>query len=295
MALDANVSSHCPYRREPSPRRRSPLFRVRFQRIPQREQLPRLQLRFGGSIEVTWLASRDGPCSGQISRRPPDVVQGAKRREATTGARAFPRSNRITSRSVLLRGGDKGIPAHGDLAVELGRFGLDPWISSGEVGRRSFETAMRAVLLWSVLVSEVGTGQPHVTWVVDEDEIAANDLRHTDLLQLAGRVSQHFIRRNMGALCVCTTASEGKSVAFEDFNAIADIAAGSLCEAVNKWKRSAGNETAPDSKYDLTGHSAKCDLINDWFFYPSSDFRRVAVLVDREERGMTIQRITLQS
>jgi hypothetical protein len=164
----------------------------------------------------------------------------------------------------------------------------------GKWNGKSFETAMRAVLLWSVLLSEVGSGQQHVTWVVDEDEIAANDLRHTDLLQLAGRVSRHIVRRKMGELCVCTTGSEGANIAFEDFTAIPDLAAGAFCEAVNKWNAIAAHEPEFDGKYELTNSSGKSDLINDWFFFASRSFRRVAVLLDEQNGRNVITRITLE-
>jgi hypothetical protein len=164
---------------------------------------------------------------------------------------------------------------------------------AGKWNAHAFETAMRAVLLWSALIGETGSGQQHVTWVVDEDEIAANDLRHTDLLELTGRLSQHLIRRQMGELCVCTTGSEGTNIGFEDFTAIADLAAGAFCESVNKWCGSDLAASQAEDVYQLSDHSGKCDLINDWYFYPSANFRRVAVLIDREARGMTIKRITL--
>jgi len=158
----------------------------------------------------------------------------------------------------------------------------------GRWNKDVFETAMRAVMLWSVLVSEVGNGMQNITWVLDEDEIAANDLRHTDLLQLSGRIGQHFIRRQMGGLCVCTTASEGTDIRFEDFSAVTDLAAGAFCEAVNRWARSPENQTDAEGRYELTDHSGKCDLINDWFFYPSTSLRRVAVLILKQANPPTV-------
>jgi hypothetical protein len=177
---------------------------------------------------------------------------------------------------------------------------LDRFATAGDLeGRwnnKAFETALRAVLLWSVLVSEVCRGQQYVTWVVDQDEIAANDLRHTDLLQLTGRVSQYFIRRMMSELCVCTTASEGTDIRFEDFAAIPDLAAGAFCETVNNWSATQSDEADVGGKYGLTDRSGKCDLINDWFFFPSTNLRRVAVLIDRDNGGgLAIKRITMRS
>lgn len=60
--------------------------------------------------------------------------------------------------------------------------------------------------------------------------------------------------------------------------------------------RMPADAVATDGKFDLVGHSAKCDLINDWFFYPSTTLRRVAVLVDHEPSGgVSIKRISLQA
>ena len=88
-----------------------------------------------------------------------------------------------------------------------------------------------------------------MTWVVDEDEIAANYVRHTDLLQLTGRISQFLIRRQMGGNSgVCTTGSEGTDIRFEDFNAVTDLAAGSFCEVINKWSRMPDDPAAVEEK-----------------------------------------------
>jgi len=166
-------------------------------------------------------------------------------------------------------------------------------ILSGKWKDKILENALRVILMWSLVVSEVGDGQQHVTWLVDEDEIAANDLRHTDLLQLTGRIGQYFIKRPMGQLCVCTTATEGQNILFEDFAAVADLAAGAYCEVANRWVRGEETNGTDDGRFELETQTRKCDLISDWFFFPSTGLRRVAILIDREPTGgRSIKRIT---
>jgi hypothetical protein len=161
---------------------------------------------------------------------------------------------------------------------------------------RAFEEMSRVVLLWSFILSHLARGFQAVTWITDQDEIAANDDRLTDLLEMAGRLSSSFLREPMLELAVNTTAIDDGSRGFEDFVAIPDLAAGAFAEVAGKWTEQPGDESASSQGCVIPNLSSKAEYITDWLASQGGPLRKVAVLVRTLRDGRRIiHRVTSMS
>ena len=179
-----------------------------------------------------------------------------------------------------------------EMATDAATRSLFSGWTKGSRDKHVAEATLRAVLMWSLLVSEVCAAVRALTWVLDEDELAANESRHDDLLHLAGKFGS-FLLRQVSELCVCTTGSEGAHAGFEDFIAIPDLAAGAFAETLNKLMPQTSADTS-EGRYELRGESPKAGLISDWFFSSSERFRRVAILLDAHASGLrSVRRIEM--
>ncbi|MBL8877541.1 MAG: hypothetical protein JNG88_00350 [Phycisphaerales bacterium] len=156
----------------------------------------------------------------------------------------------------------------------------------------TFEEMSRVVVLWSFILSHLVRGHQAVNWITDQDEIAANDDRLTDLLEFAGRMSSFFIQKPMLELAVNTTAYDDGTGGFEDFTAIPDLAAGAFAEVATRWPSLPIEPIATPKACVISDLSPKSDHINDWLSSSGGLLRKVCVLLRVLPDGRTlIQRI----
>ena len=161
-------------------------------------------------------------------------------------------------------------------------------------GAPAFEIMSRVVMLWALLLSCVCRPEQHITWITDEDDIAANDDRLTDLLEWAGRYSNLFINHKMGELAVNTTAIDTGDRGFEDFVSIPDLGAGMMADVANGWIRLPGERELP--KYEWRSAAVKAEYLCDWYFAKTGALRKLAIAITREPTGqMRVQRIWPES
>ena len=76
-----------------------------------------------------------------------------------------------------------------------------------------------------------------VLWITDQDDIAANVDKHNEFVSTFGRISSHYLSHTLRNLRIATTASDNGNRDVEDLVAIADFAAGAVCEAMNSYHR----------------------------------------------------------
>ena len=98
----------------------------------------------------------------------------------------------------------------------------------------SFEQMFRSAHMLALCLSLWSRPWMDVTWITDQDEIVANDGRLDDAHQIAARLVSRYLTHRMGIFAMNSTAIDGKERAFEDFVAIADLAAGMLSEIAGK-------------------------------------------------------------
>lgn len=156
-------------------------------------------------------------------------------------------------------------------------------VLSGQWSPAALEMMARVTLLWSLGLAALCSPDQHVSWITDQDDIAANEKRHTDLLNWAGRMTGLFIGHSMRQLDVGTTAIDDGSRGFEDFVAIPDLCAGMFAELVN----SAASTVDADGihRFDVSGAKVKSTTLSTWYFGRPTTLSRVAVLVKRLQDG----------
>jgi hypothetical protein len=95
---------------------------------------------------------------------------------------------------------------------------------------RSLEGMLRKVHITAILLSLWSRPYTNVTWITDQDEFVANDLRHDDALMAAARFSSFYVDHPMGVFRLNTTGQDIEARDFEDLCAIPDLAAGMLSD-----------------------------------------------------------------
>ena len=89
---------------------------------------------------------------------------------------------------------------------------------------------MRIIYLSVFLISGLSVAGQDVTFIVGEDEVAANVPQLTKLTELFGRASSNQAGPMMGYLRCGAAKSDDGSLALEDLLAIPDLAAGAVSE-----------------------------------------------------------------
>lgn len=163
----------------------------------------------------------------------------------------------------------------------------------GRWNKTSFESVCRTALFFALLVSLWSRQGMDLTWITDEDEVVANDARLDDAQLLAAQFCSLYSPHSFGTFAMNSTRVDDKGRAFEDFVAIADLAAGMLCEIAGKVART-GNVISPAFQVGNNVISEKSDIIADWFWYPSSPLKRTAILIDRHDnKSFRVQKLTM--
>jgi hypothetical protein len=114
-----------------------------------------------------------------------------------------------------------------------------------------------------------------------------------DAQQLAAKLSAQLVPHHMGVFAMNSTAIDGDDRAFEDFVAIADLAAGMLSEIASSFVSRPG---APDySISPAINPSHKTEIISDWFWWPHANLKRTCILVDAAgPNQFKVTRITMK-
>jgi hypothetical protein len=155
----------------------------------------------------------------------------------------------------------------------------------GKWDDQSFEAMVRIVHLFSILLGRWTTPHTHVTWITDQDRIAANDDRLDDMLAFAGKMTSLYVDHPMGELAINTTSIDDGTRGFEDFVAVADLAAGALAETVTAWSRQPGWNHENDLALFPSSVSVKSNLLAHWFWSPAERLRKYAILIDKTPDG----------
>ncbi len=151
----------------------------------------------------------------------------------------------------------------------------------GHWNSKSFESLARISHMFAVILGQVSRPFQHITWITDQDEIAANDDRLTDLLELTGKMSSLYLNHPMGELAVNTTIVDPGDRSFEDFVAIPDHSAGAFAELANAFSTTPEWRASWNSEMANVKLSAKAETIITWFNYSGPRLRKVAILIDR--------------
>jgi hypothetical protein len=100
---------------------------------------------------------------------------------------------------------------------------------------RSIERALRVCHFAAFFLAGLSSEHQNALWITDQDDIAANESRHREFVKVFGQISGHYLQHTLGHVRIATTASDTGKRDVEDFVAIADFAAGSVCEVLNTY------------------------------------------------------------
>ena len=76
-----------------------------------------------------------------------------------------------------------------------------------------------------------------ILWITDQDDVVANLDKHEKFVDTFSIIVSHYLNHTLRHIRVATTASDTGKRDVEDFVAIADMAAGAVCEALNAYRR----------------------------------------------------------
>lgn len=99
------------------------------------------------------------------------------------------------------------------------------------------EKLLRICHFTSLFVAGLSRESQDVLWITDQDDIAANAKRHGEFVSAFAHISSHYLPHTLGHLRIATTAADTGSRDVEDFVAVADFAAGAICETLNTYHR----------------------------------------------------------
>jgi len=139
---------------------------------------------------------------------------------------------------------------------------------------RAFEQMMRTVQLVSTLLAAVGAKDQNIYWVSDMDECFANAERKHDIARMMSSFTSEYIRHSLGELGIGTTEIDEGDRLEEDLAAIPDLAAGAVCDLLNRIHQHLGSlPMLPSFVPNLKG---KSDLVSSWFFDHGGSLTKLA-------------------
>ena len=101
-----------------------------------------------------------------------------------------------------------------------------------------FERMLRAAYLVAVFVAGLSSPMQNVFWVTDEDAIAPNVPRLTELTYIFAHVLGAMLSHDVGHIRVGTTGTTaGDDLRIEDYAAIADLLAGSMSDYIASYDK----------------------------------------------------------
>jgi hypothetical protein len=151
----------------------------------------------------------------------------------------------------------------------------------------TFERLLRVIHLVSFFLAGLSRQNQDVLWITDEDAIAANPSRLTELTQILANVSSHYLEHDMQHLRCGTTKSDDGSRQMEDLVSIPDLVAGALTEVLSAYR----NEGVIVGSLLISPPSAlsekTVEIIN-WFSTNSEPLKRLVFAIERVESSTAL-------
>lgn len=147
-------------------------------------------------------------------------------------------------------------------------------------GRVVFERLLRVVHFLSLFIAGLSRPGQNLLWFTDQDDIAANDDRVTELTGIFGNVVSHYLQHNLGHLRCGTTACDNGSLQIEDLAAIADLAAGGCVELANRYRAEDVMPTGSVIVPAPASLSMKATNLLGWTCQSNKELKRLVLLLE---------------
>lgn len=150
--------------------------------------------------------------------------------------------------------------------------------------RGVFEKLLRVLHFVSFFVSGLSRPYQDVLWITDEDEIMANSARLKEVSEMFLRLCSHYLKHNLRHARIGTTKSDTGKRDIEDIVAVADLAAGALCQLLTDyqtldWDLSSGLILPPPKMLP-----PKAKAIMDWLAENGQPLKRLVFVIDEIEQ-----------
>jgi len=142
------------------------------------------------------------------------------------------------------------------------------------------EKLLRICHVAALLVAGLSRPGQNIVWISDQDEIAANNQRLRQLTEASGRIMSAYLEHPLGHLRVGTTASDTGARDVEDFVAIADLAAGALCEVLSAHRRAGVDFPLGIFVPNQKGMASKIDPLTWWLSSKGSQLKKIALSLE---------------
>jgi hypothetical protein len=138
--------------------------------------------------------------------------------------------------------------------------------------------------LSGLLIGGLAEAGQDLLWFTDEDSIAANDQRVSELTQLFAWISSLYLSFEMGRCRCGTSRCDNGTLQIEDFLAIPDLVAGALSE---QFAINANSPPMPSGVFWVQrgDFSEKTQRITWWFADAGQALKRLVCVVDPTEDG----------
>lgn len=190
---------------------------------------------------------------------------------------------------------DKSIPSmfRKDGPLELSSPSLQPYAAFGAI----FERLLRVVHLVSFFLAGLSGEGQNVFWFTDQDAIAANPNRLTQLTQVWATVLSNYLSHQLGHLRCGTTESDNGTLQIEDLAAVPDLVAGALAEAITCYEK---DSYLPDGKLIVplpSSVSPKARAIIGWLSRRSRHLKRLSYVIHpvQGSTGLTVKHLQFHS
>jgi len=154
---------------------------------------------------------------------------------------------------------------------------------------RALESMLRKVHFMALLLSLWSRPYSNLTWITDQDEFVANDLRHDDALMAAARFSSFYIDHPMGIFRLNTTGQDRDARDFEDLCAIPDLAAGMLSDVSSRLSSRNLEDGLLRLKSELP---LKAEIIADWFWDNRMPLRKTLISMDVQGPKFGVRKVS---
>lgn len=142
------------------------------------------------------------------------------------------------------------------------------------------ERGLQAIHMASLLVRGMSTSGQDILWILDEDDIVANETRHTQFVNVFALISGQYLNHSMGHLRIATTKSDTGRRDLEDLVSICDLTSGTLQELFLSYREQSIPMDAETLVPRVDLKAAKANKILDWLSSDQSLLKRVSIIVE---------------
>lgn len=158
-------------------------------------------------------------------------------------------------------------------------------------GTATFERLLRVAHFVSLFIAGLSAPKQNVLWFTDQDNIAANPNRLTELTQIWAMILSNYLSHDLGHIRCGTTESDDGTLQIEDLAAVPDLFAGALAEVLTAYQDQGYVFVEPIVLPPPQGVSSKTKAIMRWLSGSFSLLKHLVYVIEPQVNS-TALRIT---